>query len=149
MIYEFQCQKCEDQTDRQVRMAKRNDPLPCERSDCDGEAVYRFNPENTSFVLKGFGWPTRDAKATKSMKAKQWAAKKKARDNVLRPTLQPNFAGQDTESWADAKDAAHQFNAKEKPEVPLDTTSYDKFVEIERLSKSKATTTVAAPASTA
>jgi predicted nucleic acid-binding Zn ribbon protein len=147
MIYEFQCQTCGDRTDRHVRVAQRHDPQPCQVADCDGEAVYRFNPENTAFVLKGHGWPSRDAKATKSMKARQAKAKKAARDHVRRPTLQPNFAGQPTETWADAKDAAHQFNAKEKPEVPLDTSSYDGLVEKERISKPKPkATSVASPA---
>ncbi len=148
MIYEFQCQTCEDITDRQLRVAQRNDPQPCEVEDCGGEAVYRFNPKNTAFVLKGFGWPSHDARASKSMKERQARAKKKARDHVLRPTLQPNFAGQSTETWADAQDAAHQHNAAKVSETPLDVSSYDDFVEAERISKPKpkATTAVASTA---
>lgn len=148
MIYEFECKQCGDRTDRRVRVAKRNDPQLCEVPECGGVAVYRFNPENTGFVLKGHGWPSRDARASKSMKAKQRAAKAKSRDNVLRPTLQPNFAGQSTETWADARDAAHQHNAAKVTETPLDVSSYDTLVEAERISKPKpkATTVVASTA---
>ncbi len=134
MIYEYHCQSCGDSTDRFVKVAERNDPKPCEVKGCEGTATRMFNPVNAGFVLKGHGWPTRDSRANKSMKAKQRAAKAKSRDNNFTPSLQPNFNGASTGTWNDAKDAAYQHNAS-KPERPVDLRSYDKYVEKERLSK--------------
>lgn len=134
MIYEYHCQSCGDSTDRQVRVAYRNDPKPCLVEGCEGSATRFFNPENSGFVLKGYGWPSRDSRANKSMKAKQRAAKAKARDNNWTPSLQPNFNGQSTGTWNDAQDAAHQHNAQ-KPECPVDVSSFDGRVEKERQAK--------------
>jgi hypothetical protein len=49
MIYTYECPLCGDKTDHQVRVAKRHEPQPCGREDCDGMAEYQitFNRMDT------------------------------------------------------------------------------------------------------
>lgn len=115
--YKTQCQACQRIADKRLSFTEYDavkageQALACLTLTCSGNLALVFDPSAVSFVLKdgesgGF--------VSKAMRENAYRAKRRQtmaqreRDHVRPNQLQPNFQGQETGSWAEAKDAAYQ-----------------------------------------
>ncbi len=74
-------------------------------------ATISFNPGEVNFVLKdgeSGGWVSKAGKENKFRSARRQEMTRRERDHVFKSRLQPNFGGQLTGSWQEAKEAAYE-----------------------------------------
>ena len=97
-----------------------------ECSSCHAKVVLAFNPGNVNFVMKdgeSGGWQS------KAVRENTWRAKhrvemaRRERDHVFKTKLIPNYEGQQTENWREAKEHARKDGK--------DTATYDPLVKRE------------------
>lgn len=126
--YDYQCTNPECASVQEETMSiSSKDGAVIHCKVCGALSQYIFTPSLVHMSLKGDGWPS------KTIKEKSYRAKRsihmaqKQRDHVEKPTLQPNFNGQATGSWADAQTAAH--------DAGKNHTSYDNLVAKEKSKK--------------
>lgn len=89
---------------------KQGNVLLCPQTGCGGEASIVFNPGEVSFVLKdgeSGGWVSKAGKENAYRTARRKVMAQRERDHVFKSRLQPNFNGQLTHNWTDARDAAY------------------------------------------
>jgi len=113
-IYTMECQTCHNQrqhklTFEQYDLANKGAfPLSCS---CGGMAKLIFNPAGVGFVLKdgiSGGWMSKASKENAYRANRRQVLTRKERDHVSPKKLRPNFQGQETSSWSEARDTAYQ-----------------------------------------
>jgi len=112
--YNVQCEVCKKQeirklTFNQYDLVKENKfQLNCS---CGGIMQLLFDPTGIGFVLKdgsSGGWQTKSSKENTYRTARRQVMSQRERDHVSPKRLVPNFQGDLTSSWKEAKDAAYQ-----------------------------------------
>ena len=76
---------------------------------CDGVCQILFEPSQVQFVLKDSasgGWASKALKENAYRANRRNYMAKRERDNVFKPTLQPNYNGVETGTWRDAQEYA-------------------------------------------
>ena len=128
MKYDFKCKKCEHcfETEMPALTFKevKEEGLPCEK--CDGKAFNVFNPSNLQISFKGVQWADKNYKEKKYRKERSEYLAARQKINHRTPTLIPNYKGEQTGSWKEAKEAA-------RDDGKLDFT-YDHLVKKENKS---------------
>lgn len=110
MKYDYKCEKCG--ATHEVKMIAsefqeiKEEARKC--LECGGDAFYDFNPGSIEVSYKGFQW------ADKNYKEKRYRKKRsnylKTRQKEVNPTweLQPNYNGERTHNWREAREMAKQ-----------------------------------------
>jgi hypothetical protein len=78
---------------------------------CGGQVKLIFDPSGVEFVLKdgeSGGWISKAQKENAYRANRRQVMARKEKDHVRPNRLRPNFQGQVTSSWEEAKDLAHQ-----------------------------------------
>jgi hypothetical protein len=80
--------------------------IPC--PECDSNASYDFEPGDLDVCFQGGGWRDKSLRERKyrQKRSQKLARRQKEKHNV--PELQPNFRGQPTESWREARALAEK-----------------------------------------
>jgi putative FmdB family regulatory protein len=131
MLYDYKCESCSEvfemsQTVSEMESVKESG-IPC--GSCEsGTARRTFSPGNVQFVLKGDGW------ASKTFREKNYREKRSQEMAVRQrevhgpaPSLVPNYGGEETESWTEAKNKATQ-DALRNDQKIINTASYDEKI---------------------
>lgn len=129
-VYTVECSACGAETSVQ-RAPKdfpqlKRDGAPC--GQCGAAARYVFQPGGLKVNFSGPSW------ADKNMREKDYRLRRsetlaqRQRDNHWKPTLQPNYQGEQTDSWQEAQRLAASRGAV-LPET------YDPLVQAEARSK--------------
>jgi hypothetical protein len=82
-----------------------------ECSSCQGQVVIDFNPGNVQFVLKdgeSGGWMSKAGRENKYRVNRRQVMERRQRDHAPNPKLVPNFAGDTTASWGEARSMAFE-----------------------------------------
>ena len=77
---------------------------------CQGQVDFVFCPGDVSFVLRdgeSGGWISKSMRENKYRANRVGVMERRQRDHAPNPKLTPNFAGEVTHTWADAKQAAY------------------------------------------
>jgi len=91
-----------------------------------------FDGQGVSFVLKGYGWSSKDGRE-KVYRAKRSAEMgRKMREAHQKSEMVPNYNGEPTESWREARELAKKGGKNSR--------SYDNKVEQERTGSSQIST---------
>jgi hypothetical protein len=138
MKYEFSCSECEEVVtlnmnpsdfrevkDSGLSRDSLNDydhSLDC---GCDDDLEYNFNPDGLEVCWRGFEWADKNYKEKKYRKNRSKKLAKKQKEEHHVPELKPNYKGQRTESWREAKEEA------KKDAHPRLETTYDEKIEEE------------------
>lgn len=118
--YTTSCQGC--QKTNQVRLSFADYDavklgtklLSC--GECEGSVSLVFDPGNVNFVLRdgeSGGWTSKAMRENKYRAGRQREMERRQKDHAPKTRLLPNFAGQQTESWAEARALAFDTAAKE------------------------------------
>jgi putative FmdB family regulatory protein len=122
-IYEYRCPACEEEFERVLKFDQYKDPQDCPVC---GVVANKLVSE-TSFVLKGDGWPGKEMRVKGQMATRRKKIGTKEKDHVSPKgglALAPNVEGERTESWSDAQKLAA---SKGK-----DASSYEPVVQKEK-----------------
>lgn len=131
MLYDYKCESCSEvfeahQTVSEMEAVKESG-IPCPVCG-KGPSHRTFSPGNVHFVLKGDGW------ASKTIREKQYREKRsqqmaeRQRDvHGPAPSLVPNYKGEETESWTEAKHRATQDALRNENKI-INTSSYDEKI---------------------
>lgn len=141
MKYEFLCEECEDNVTLKMKPETFKDlkeqeavsyeevdeylPSDDDRCDCDADFLFNFNPEGVEICWKGLQWADKNYREKKYRKNRSKKLKKKQKKVHHNPDLQPNYKGQRTENWREAK------NKAKKDDHPRLETTYDPLIEEE------------------
>ena len=139
--YATRCETCQKNHDVRlsfsdydaVKLGTKN--LEC--STCHGAVNLVFSPGKVSFVLKdgeSGGWVSKAMKENKYRSARQGVMERRQRDHAPNPKLVPNFAGEQTGTWADARQAAFDKALTETQDVSAAreaSATYDSLVKQE------------------
>lgn len=114
-MYSTQCTACEKQEERRLSFSQydqiKSGEIEVECLHCGGVIDLVFNPSDVNFVLKdgeSGGFVSKAMKENAYRKNRRKVMAQRERDHVRPNTLQPNFQGNPTGSWAEARDAAYQ-----------------------------------------
>lgn len=105
MKYDFKCDECGSETVHSMSVDAFKDVkdsgVPCE--DCGSTAEYRFNPEDVEVCYVGFQWADKNFREKKyrANRAEYMSARQKK--NNFTPKLAPNYKGERTSSWKEAR----------------------------------------------
>lgn len=130
MKYDFKCKECEGT--HEVKMVAsdfrkiKEDAREC--PECGGNAFYSFNPGNIQVSYKGFQWADKNYKEKKYRKKRSKYLKTRQKEVNKTWELQPNYKGQRTHNWKEAR-------AEAKKDGKISET-YDHLVEKEGSDKS-------------
>ena len=104
---------------------------------CQGQVNLVFSPGDVSFVLQdgpSGGWISKAMRENKYRTERQGVMTRRQRDHAPNPKLTPNFAGEVTHTWADAKQAAYDKALHETQDTSAAreaAKTYDSFVKKE------------------
>lgn len=109
MKYDFKCNSCDHIWEAQMKANEfreiKEDGLDC--PECDqGTAFNQFNPGAVEVCYKGFQWSDKNYREKKYRKDRSKYMDKRQRDVNYVPKLAPNYKGQRTKTWKEARDAA-------------------------------------------
>lgn len=142
MKYEFACEECDQKVTVNMEPADfkevKDEGLSQDDfgdanedfCDCDAKYTHSFNPDDLDICWKGFQWPEKNYKEKKYRKSRSKKMKERQEKVHHNPSLKPNYKGQRTESWREAKE-----KAKQDPHPRLETT-YDPLIEEEQQDES-------------
>ena len=119
-MYATACQKCQKQA--QVKLSFTDydavklgtSTLAC--ADCEGAVTLVFDPGSVNFILRdgeSGGWTSKALRENKYRAARQGVMERRQKDHAPTTRLLPNFAGQRTESWEEARSLAFDTAARE------------------------------------
>lgn len=150
MQYSTECQTCHKTEIRKLTFDEYDavkagtQQLACAELTCAGPVALVFDPANVSFVLgdgQSGGFVSKAMKENAYRKKRRQVMAQRERDHVRPNKLQPNFQGQATGSWAEARDAAYQstynrvsgeHGAKDAARVATESAkTYDRLVKQE------------------
>lgn len=98
-----------------------------ECSTCQGKVGIEFNPGDVSFVLKdgeSGGFASKALKENKYRARRNKVMEKRTKDHVFQTKLLPNYGGQQTENWKEAREHARQDGGN--------TATYESLVRTEQ-----------------
>ena len=139
--YATHCETC--QKDSNIRLsfedydAVKLGTKVLECSACHGGVSLVFDPGDVKFVLRdgeSGGWVSKAMKENKYRTNRQGVMERRQRDHAPNPKLVPNFAGEQTGTWAEAKRAAYDKAYTETQDVSAAreaSSTYDSFVRQE------------------
>jgi putative FmdB family regulatory protein len=119
-IYEYDCESCQTNFERTLRMSECDTPQNC--PGC-GKAARKMI-SSTSFVLKGDSWPGKAIRVKGQMASKNRRLDTKMKERPSPVTLAPNVNGEQVDSWADAQKLA--------ADKGKDTSTYEPLVTKEQ-----------------
>jgi hypothetical protein len=126
--YETICEKCNAKVDRRLTFSEFDEvksgakELVC---GCGSPLKLGFSPGTLGFIMKegpSGGWATKSIKENQYRKKRGAAISQKQKDHVMVPKLQPNYKGEETGTWREAKEAAR------KDRGDLSASSYDPLI---------------------
>lgn len=128
MKYDFKCNTCNhifevEMSVKEYRGA-RSEGVPCISCE-DGNATPSFNVEGTSVCFTGFDWSDKNYKEKEYRKNRSAYLGTKQKETHHVHKLVPNYKGERTESWREARE-----NAKRDGKS---TRSYEPLVQKETL----------------
>lgn len=130
MKYDFRCSNCDHQWEVKMKANDfkeiKDEGLPCTSCE-DGTAFNEFNPGDIQVAYKGLQWADKNYKEKKYRKKRSKYMQQRQDKNHYKPTLAPNYKGQRTKNWKEARDAA-------RDDGKLDFT-YDPLVKKEEQSQ--------------
>jgi len=121
--YEYRCPKCDAEFERILKFEQYRDPQEC--PECG--AIADKMVSESSFVLKGDGWPGKELRVKDQMRTRRKKVGQKQKDHVAPKAgmkLAPNVDGECTDTWSEA-----QRLAKSKGK---DASSYEPVVQQEK-----------------
>jgi putative FmdB family regulatory protein len=122
--YEFMCHSCQEPFEKDLSISEYSTQLSFPCPACESLDTSRQVSE-TSFVLVGDGWPSKDFRGKAQMLARRKRVGQKMKDHVAPlKKLVPNVGGEEVASWSEAKRLAA---SKGK-----DTVSYEPLVQKEK-----------------
>jgi transcription elongation factor Elf1 len=105
MKYQFVCPDCghvqvEEHSHEELQALKESG-VPCEN--CESTSQYAFDPSGVQVCFKGFQWADKNFKEKeyRNKRSKYMAARQKK--NNYTPKLAPNYKGERTSSWKEAR----------------------------------------------
>jgi len=102
-IYEYQCPSCEEHFEVSKSIADYARSEKCPKCATEGER----RVSESSFVLKGDGWPGKALKVKGQMAHRRKKLGRKQKDHVAPPLkLTPNVGGEETGTWSEAQKLA-------------------------------------------
>ncbi len=127
-LYTVRCQTCGKEGSLRLSFAGYTEVQEGKRAiycPCEGKAEIVFSPGGVNFILRdgpSGGWISKASKENAYRANRRLVMEKRERDHVFKSRLQPNFQGQLTSDWKEAREAAFQGtydSVKEKhgPEV--------------------------------
>lgn len=109
MRYDFKCEDCNATWEAELSIPEfqgaKQAGIACLH--CEGGRAYNvFNPAGIQVSYKGFQWADKNyrEKAARKHRSVQMAARQNAAHR--KPALAPNFNGERTQTWKEARDAA-------------------------------------------
>lgn len=118
-LYTTHCERCHTCESRRLTfeaydaVQRGDEKLACP---CGARAEIVLDPGNVNFVLRdgeSGGWASRASKENKYRAERRQRMAQRQRDHVNPNRLVPNFKGQETSSWAEAKRAAYESTYQE------------------------------------
>ena len=103
-IYSFQCEACETQFDRMMKMSEKDNPTPC--PECE-EMTSKRLVTGCNFNLPGDGWASKNGRVQKQMAERRRRLGIKQHERVADGgvpggKLVPNVGGEWVETWSEA-----------------------------------------------
>lgn len=109
MKYKFSCE-CGEEITKEATPKELDDLKEegVECPECEETAEYEFEPGDVDVCFRGGGWRDKSLRERqyRQKRSKKMAKRQKKHHNV--PELQPNFQGQPTESWREARNLAEK-----------------------------------------
>lgn len=114
-IYTTQCKSCDLISTIKLTFAdydsisSGNKSLIC--ASCHGSLLLKFNPGKVDFILSdgpSGGWISKSSRENAYRVNRRQVMTKREQDHVQPKRLVPNFQGQITSNWVEARDLAHQ-----------------------------------------
>lgn len=105
--YSVACKGCGKVGERKLTFSEMSDFS--EACTCGSSIVVMFAPSAMNFTLRdgpSGGWASRAIKEKQYREKRREMLAKKEKDHVYTPSLIPNFNGEQTESWREAKEIA-------------------------------------------
>lgn len=106
MIYGFKCDVCGKTEDVSRTVADRNTPFLCSQDSCEGTMCRGFDATGIDFVLKGYGWASKDGREKKYREKRSDEMGRKMHDSHPRSKMLPNYKGKQTGTWKEAQQLA-------------------------------------------
>jgi len=121
--YTIVCSSCSKTEDRRLTFSERD--VFEGACGCGGKLEIGFTPTAVAFTLRdgpSGGWASRAIKENQYRAKRREMLAQKEKDHVYTPSLIPNFGGQETGDWREAKEEA-RVNLGEEA-----SKSYDRLV---------------------
>lgn len=105
MKYDFECTECSHVWEVEMRVPEflkiKSEGIPC--TECKAISFNKFNPSQTQVCFVGDAWADKNykEKAYRTNRTNRIKAAKK--DKVFTPTLVPNYKGEETKTWREAR----------------------------------------------
>lgn len=139
--YTTRCDACQKTYDVRLSFsdydAVRLGSKTLECSACHAQANLVFDPGDVKFVLRdgeSGGWISKAMKENRYRDNRRGVMERRQRDHAPNPKLVPNFAGEQTGTWAEAKRAAYDKAYRETQDVSAAheaSKTYDPLVKSE------------------
>lgn len=124
MKYDFQCTACGAVETLELGLDQfesyKKEGTSCTSCD-EGIARFKFDVGNIQFSFKGDAWADKNYKEKAYRKNRSRYMAQRQAKNVKKPTLQPNYKGQEAASWKEARDAARDDGKAVETYEPLIT----------------------------
>jgi predicted nucleic acid-binding Zn ribbon protein len=131
MKYEFVCSACDhvQTNDLSIPEFEKAKEAGVECKACEATADYQFSTAGVQFCFKGDAWADKNYKEKKYRKNRSKYMAQRQDKNHIRPTLKPNYKGQEADSWKEAQEAARDDGKQ--------TASYEPLVQREKIQEGK------------
>jgi putative FmdB family regulatory protein len=117
--YNYFCKACQ-KTEEHIHRISEDPEIPC--PDCKKNMERIFTPNIGGFILKGGSPAIHYREKQQRMKKREELTKKQSTKSG--PSIQPNVAGMEVDSWKDAQKVAK--------EAGMNTDSYQPWVDKEK-----------------
>jgi hypothetical protein len=104
---------------------KKATGVPCTK--CEGTAEYQFNTKGVIFSFAGDAWADKNYREKKYRKRRASYMSDRQAKSHIRPTLKPNYKGEEADTWVEARDAARDDGKN--------VASYEPLIHKERAQK--------------
>ena len=111
--YAVECHECGHSEDRRLSFTEYDQAkqglvaLPCPKCTC--QMVLGFSPGTIGLVLKdgpSGGWASKAIRENNYRKTRRVEMTRRERDHVFKSKLVPNYKGEETGTWKEAREAA-------------------------------------------
>lgn len=108
MKYLFECSSCGHQWEAEFKVEDfdkvKSSTLPCPK--CSSEGSYKFDPSGVQVCFVGLQWSDKNYREKKYRKARSKYMAQRQKTNNCTPKLAPNYKGERTSSWKEARQEA-------------------------------------------